>query len=471
MPEGNVTAALALLLLIPAAVLAFSIWRPSIATAVVLLGAILFLPERSCFDAPMVPALDKCRIAVLCCAFALTGVGRREAQKARILRGKDWLVLASLPLAQLVTVLTNLDAGPHMAVPIPPTEVFSVVLAGALDVTGPFLLGRLVYRTASNAHDLLKALSMCGLAYVPFIIVEIKAGPIFHPAVYGFLQHSLAQTIRGDGFRPMVFMAHGLALAVMMFAATAASVIIARSERSRILGVPAWIVAVGLVVLFPFIKSSAALLYLAVAVFALVAFNPKAQANLAFGVICAVWCYIALRICDWFPTWKTVDLLARLGLGDRAGSLGFRFYSEDVVLARALERPIFGWGGWGRGTAGAIVDGAWIGILSGVGLVGLLLNFGLTSLPIVVARRRLGRADPSAQPVLSGLSVVLALTVIDLLPNGLFNNLQAFLAGALTGLAWGIPDERKRSFLPQLLSWWRTRRRHVSQTHPMQPRR
>ncbi|MEZ4288411.1 MAG: hypothetical protein R3A47_09765 [Polyangiales bacterium] len=51
-------------------------------------------------------------------------------------------------------------------------------------------------------------------------LVELRFSPQLHRWIYGYHQHNFVQTIRAGGYRPMVFMSHGLA--VSLFTATAA---------------------------------------------------------------------------------------------------------------------------------------------------------------------------------------------------------------------------------------------------------
>ena len=55
-----------------------------------------------------------------------------------------------------------------------------------------------------------------GLIYVPLCLFEVRMSPQLHNMVYGFAQHSFGQTVRGGGWRPMVFMQHGLAVGLFM---------------------------------------------------------------------------------------------------------------------------------------------------------------------------------------------------------------------------------------------------------------
>ena len=60
--------------------------------------------------------------------------------------------------------------------------------------------------------------------------------------------------------------------------------------------------------------------------------------------------YYTLRIFDIWSGRTAVDVASFLFGPDRAGSLEFRLMNEDLFIAKALQRPIFGWGGWGRGS-------------------------------------------------------------------------------------------------------------------------
>jgi hypothetical protein len=124
---------------------------------------------------------------------------------------------------------------------------------------------------------------------------------------------------------------------------------------------------------------------------------------------------------------------------DRRGSLAFRFANEDLLLAHARERLLFGWGTYGRNrvfdAAGrdiSVTDGFWIIILGIAGLVGFLVAFGVLLWPVIWARRRLrNHGDDQDKRHLAGLALILALTAVDLIPNGLWCYYPYLFAGAL----------------------------------------
>ncbi len=84
-----------------------------------------------------------------------------------------------------------------------------------------YFVGRCYMGDLPALRQLAVALLLAGLVYMPFCLLEIRLSPQFHNWVYGFYQHEFQQTIReGGAFRPMVFMQHGLAVAMFMACAT-----------------------------------------------------------------------------------------------------------------------------------------------------------------------------------------------------------------------------------------------------------
>jgi hypothetical protein len=455
---------LALLLAIPLTIAAFALKKPHVAAITVLLGSMMFLPEAVSMDLPLVPYIDKHRIACLCIFVALLSTSSRRIDQAELFQPIDWILLI-LPFFDIWTILTNLDgfqAGPRFVPGHVLKDILARILATGLDFCAPFLIGRIIFRRLADAQDLLRVMATAGLFYVPFILIEFQVGPEFHLWVYGYRQGSIDQAIRGTGFRPVVFMIHGLAVAIFMYTVTISSAISA-AYKTKIFGLSARAVSIFYTILFPFLKSSAALMYTMFTLPAVLFLKPKAQTKLAAVIVSFALIYQVVRITDAVDVWKSIDLMSKVFGAERAGSMGFRMLNENLLRDRALERPWFGWGGYGRGhifdAAGndiSVTDGYWIILLGDRGLVGLTAAFGLLAGPVFLARRRLPKMDPKAQTAVAGLALVQSFTVTDLLPNGMFSPLPLVLAGAIAGLALGIPKDRGNQYLPLLLAWyWR----------------
>jgi hypothetical protein len=115
-------------------------------------------------------------------------------------------------------------------------------------------------------------------------------------------------------------------------------------------------------------------------------------------------------------------------------------HNEDVLMARAHEKPVFGWGSWGRnqiwsetGRLLTVTDGRWI-ILFGVGGWTLLLaEFGLLSLPLFLLWWQSRREGVTVAPHVATLAVIHAINLVDLLPNATLTPLTWLFAGALLG--------------------------------------
>src|ERR1700677_1559558 len=79
---------------------------------------------------------------------------------------------------------------------------------------------------------------------------------------------------------------------------------------------------------------------------------------------------------------------------DGAESVEFRFKCENLLIIKAVEQPVFGWGGWGRSDAyfnanspwpkRVPTDGLWIIILGTKGYVGVTLLYLTLILPAVL---------------------------------------------------------------------------------------
>ena len=158
----------------------------------------------------------------------------------------------------------------------------------------------------------------------------------------------------------------------------------------------------------------------------------------------------ALRTTDTFPTDALVAQAEKIN-EERALSLWFRFDQEYQLLQRALEQPLFGWGGYNRnrhfdpvtGEDLSVTDGDWAIQIGSRGLVGFVAVYGLMTVPVVLTWRRIKKVKKRQdRQRLAALALITSLLVVDLLPNGLFHCLPFFLSGALFGLLQGLSDTR-----------------------------
>ena len=411
-------------------------------TAWLMILPVMFLPTGAAYKWPLVPALDKHRIAFLSIAAGLLLFHRRELRfRMRDARFPAAILLVVV-LGVIRTVQTNPQAlvyGPRIIPGLTSHDILSIATALTLDLFLPFVIGAQVFRREEDLRDLLDVLSLCGLIYMPFCLVEVRLSPQLHYWVYGFYQHEFAQSMRDGAFRPVVFMNHGLHVASFYFTCVLASLAL-RKAGARVDPPAAVRVALaGLVLLLA--RSMGALIYSLVAA-VLMFFRPSrrwfTRALIAMTLIVAL--YPVTRAAGVFPRREIVAFFARIS-PERAESLDFRFQNEEMLVARAMERPLSGWGTFGRnriyaewGQDMSVTDGAWIVLLGAFGAVGMVATFTLLLVPVLrfVWHRR--RIPKQSRVLLGSLALMVMLLIVDMLPNARSDGLILVYAGALLTL-------------------------------------
>ncbi|VTU01964.1 Uncharacterized protein OS=Chlorobium limicola (strain DSM 245 / NBRC 103803) GN=Clim_1847 PE=4 SV=1: O-antigen_lig [Gemmataceae bacterium] len=318
----------------------------------------------------------------------------------------------------------------------------------------PYLLARLYVTDAAKLRDLVLAVVIGAAAYAPLCLLETAVSPQLHRWVYGFHQHEFGQSIRFSGYRPMVFMEHGLAVGFWMVAGAVAAVWLRANGALGVIPLPGgrrvsglW-VAVGLGLVAVACKSTGALVLGAVALAALFASRAAGRSLPIALVLCAAPAYCLVRTQGVWDVNQALALVDSAVGADRAQSLEFRFQNESVLVARALERPIVGWGGWGRsrvydeyGRATTVADGMWIIVLGKRGIIGLVTLGVVLIMPVALVLVRHGArlwTDPAAAPT-AAAAAVLAVYSIDCVLNAMFNPVYVLVLGALVALRRDAP--------------------------------
>jgi hypothetical protein len=296
---------------------------------------------------------------------------------------------------------------------------------------------------------MLSAFAIAGLIYVPFALVEIRMSPQFHYWVYGYHQHSFLQTMRWGGYRPMVFMSHGLSVARFFVIAALGALLVAR-ERPTICGIPSRIVCAILFVTLILCKSTGAIAYGALGLLIVGVGRMRLRQTAAVVLAAGVLLYPALRAADAVPVTKILETAGWVD-SERQQSLSFRFENEDALLTKARERIMFGWGEYNRSAIfdemarpSSVTDGHWIVLFGVMGVAGFVAGFGMLLVPVLLARRRLRRVlDKNDRSLIAGVALLIALIGLDLVPNGLFANYPYLMAGALAGVSRALARERR----------------------------
>lgn len=456
-----------------------------------ILGGYMALPQITQIGLPLLPDLDKVLIPnvtafVVCVAL----VRERVVVVPQNLLARVLLVL--FVLSPAFTVFTNTEPlrfglvtsdhttwmgifSPANAT-IPGLRLYdslSVVVAQIIFML-PFFLARSLLAHERALAELPRALVVAGLIYSVPILIENAIGPELHRMVYGFIQHDYGQAIRFGGFRPYAFMPHGLWVAFFAMMCFASALLQARQagpeERTRAIMIAIWL---GLMLV---LCRSVGPWALALVVAPLVLFfGPRMQLRIAAMMALTAMAYPLLRGSGIVPAEALVRFIAGLS-PDRAESLAYRFTNEDILLERAADKPLFGWGAWGRnlvydpetGEALTISDGQWIITIGQSGWLGYIATFGLLCLPLFALWWRYRQVPNTQIPAQVGLlALLLGANVVDLLPNATLIPFTWLLAGALLGHA-ELQAERTRPARIDKLRQSSTRRTLLATAQPRQ---
>ncbi|MDM7458940.1 MAG: hypothetical protein P3W94_006240 [Paracoccus sp. (in: a-proteobacteria)] len=351
------------------------------------------------------------------------------------------VLIALTVFAPFVTVATNpepLVAGISYRPALGTSDAVHGVILAIIGLM-PFLVGYYVLSSREAIRIFMRILLIAGLAYSIPMLIEVRLSPQINVWIYGFFAHDFSQAIRYGGFRPMVFLQHGLWVALFAMSVAVAAAVAFRTAPSGGRQKPLLILGYLMIVLV-LCKSVGALAMGLLFVPLVLLLHPR-QLLLFCGLIAlAVLIYPAANWAGWVPIAEIGDFISGLD-AERGQSLTFRFENERLLLDRATEKVIAGWGGWGRmfevdpltGRETTIVDGQWILTIAMSGLIGYIATFGLLCGAII--RQMFGAARQQADMWTTGLVVILTANLIDLIPNATLTPLTWVAAGALTGLA------------------------------------
>jgi hypothetical protein len=422
----NQLAYLALLAWAPLGLLLFALLRPRTASAVVLLAGSLLLPI---IVLPLPGPVQLGKHEAISLALLL-GVLVFDARRIADYRPRvlDLVFLAWLA-AGAASSLAN-DLGSY--------DAFTVVLNRSIEWGVPWFIGSLYFASRDGLRFATWAMFLSGVAYVPLCLWEVRMSPQLHTMVYGWAGLGFEQTMRGGGWRPTVFMAHGLELGLWMAAATVAGFVAWRYGRRRgPFGVPTAALLAGLAGTLVLCKSTGATLLGAIGMLAALRSTRRFSGQV---LLFAIPVYIGLRIAgDGWVEQLLVDLSSGIST-DRAGSLQFRYDNEVLLLRKVREHPMFGAGGWNFGVvvdpeSGELIpitsDSFWIIAAATTGLFGLIASVGVLWFPAV----RGLLASGTRRPERLGASLILAILVLDCMVNDFVPAFYVALAGGLAHVA------------------------------------
>lgn len=190
-------------------------------------------------------------------------------------------------------------------------------------------------------------------------------------------------------------------------------------------------------------KSTGAMMLMVLGVLILYTLQVTRKAFLFLLVLLLPLAYVITRGSGYWDGQNLINAVASVASEERVGSLAFRMDNENVLSVRAKERPLLGWGAYGRsfvrdeeGKPISVPDGLWILAFGQSGVIGLSALLTLLLLPPLLFIRlyppRLW-GETSIQAIAAN-PLLMVLFTLDSLFNAMFNPLILLLAGGITSL-------------------------------------
>ena len=431
---------------VPFCMAIFLSFRPVRALFIVAVGGFLFLPQFS-IDSHFVPYNKETMIPLAMLAGVLIGdIGALKR-----------LRLGWIDLPVVVFTIVPLASGLHNG--FSPYDSAAAAASNFVAYGIPYFLGRIYLRDSATIWRFAMAMFFAALIYLPFCLFEMHFGPWFHEKLYGgpaFPDYS--QSIRDGGFRPIVFMQHGLMLGMMMAAGALCAIWLwaCQALPRTIAYVPSGIWALALAVATVLCHSSGATILLAVGLGVLLV-TRRLHSYLPVLVLAALpVAYMTARAGFHWSGENLVSFVGKYASSDRAASLETRLENETRLVNKAMEKPWLGWGPKGnqqianiddKTVLGAIPDGMWEWHLGAWGLVGLAGAYGMLLLPTLALLWRFPR-QAWGHPALAApevLAVICLLYAVDNLFNNMVNPLFYLAMGAVASAAMTPRDSVPRA--------------------------
>lgn len=433
--EGpNILVTVALFGWIPLVLVLFMLLPARRAVIVATLGAWLFLPMWG-FKLPGIPDFSKVSATSI---GLLLGVLLFDSPRLLVYRFR----LLDLPMALWVIApsISSLVNG------IGAYDAISALVAQLVMWGIPYFIARLYFTDLASLRELAIGIFVAGLIYMPLCLYEVRMSPQLHRFVYGYHPSAFTMTRRFGGYRPMVFMQHGLMLGMWMATATLTGLWLWwNGALKRLWGMDLQWLVIAMAVTTVLCRSTGSILLLALGFAVLLAARWTRSSVPMLALLALTPLYIAARLGGLGIEDTMVSISREFISVDRGNSLRFRLQNEDLLLIRAMHQPMFGWGRSGaarvRSSEGedlAVTDGLWIITLGNYGLLGVASITAALLLPGLWLCRRFPARDwghPAlAAPLVMG--VLLALYMMDNLMNAMVNPVFELMAGATVSIVY-----------------------------------
>ncbi|XAL98721.1 hypothetical protein OT109_14170 [Phycisphaeraceae bacterium D3-23] len=421
----------------PVVALVLFTWLPARRAAIAsYLGAWMFLPQMSPFIYENLPEYDKAAASALGVLLGTVIFSPGTFFKFK----PSWFDLPMLLwlIVPLFSAIAN-DVGGSMTKSA--YGGMTMIITQTMIWGVPYYMGRCYFQDFGALRDLAMGVFIAGLVYAPLCLLEVRFAPRLHLWVYGSHAHSFVQTIRLGGFRPTVFMQHGLMVGLFMASSTVVGFWLWLSGARKVMwGLPMSSLVGFMIVTTLFCKSAGALVLMVVAMGTLLVLYYMNSRVAVVALILIAPTYVVTRTAGLWTGDQLVSVSQDFFGAERAGSIDGRMYNEDLFTERAAERPWLGWSGWNRfqvidhnGKLMSTPDGMWVIARGQFGFVGLLAIGTFLLIPAILLSVRFSEKTwlrPEFGPTVA-LTIITLMFTIDCLMNAMISPLYILVIGGL----------------------------------------
>lgn len=427
---------------LPLVMVLFLLLPPRRAVVVSLIASWLFLPQLG-FPVKLVPDYDK--MSATCYAIILGAL--LLDPKNRVLNFKfHWIDIPIIVwcIAPFMASVTN-DLGMY--------DGMSNLVRRGVEYAMPYLIGRLYFQTPEDMKEFAVAMVIGGLIYVPLCLYEARMSPNLHENIYGFRPFfDWQQAKRWGGFRPTVFMKHGLAVAGWMSTTAVLAFWLWRTRAIKgVFNIP-MVAVFGILAVTTFLcKSAGALMLMVLVIVAMMSTRYLNTKILLMAGIIAVPTFLLCRTTGVITGEELVKVAASVS-ENRSKSLQFRLDHENAVVEHTAEKPLFGWGGWRRAfdvylpdyNSLAVPDSFWVHSYGQTGYAGLISLYTFFLLPpgMLLFKMRLREWNDPRYAAISGMAMSSLVYSLDCLFNAMLNPIFVVAMGGLAGMAATLKRSR-----------------------------
>ena len=407
----------------------------------------LLLPASFEINFPGVPPFTKASIVSISIFLYLLFKRKKLGIKDFSFKEKVFLILVLI--APIISTLNNTDRYLHIS-GLSLYDGLSQSVATLL-VFFPFIIGYKYFRDKESHIVALRYFVLMVLLYTVLILFEIRMSPQLHTMLYGYFPHSFAQTARDGGFRAVVFLGHGLLVALLVSVAFLISSVLWRAKIKIFKRLTYnWLIVLFLLLVLVMSKSYGAL-FIGITGFIVLRFFPYKLIFIAtYLLVGTYFVYPVMSANGIFPHQQMVNVVSSIN-ESRAASLQFRFTHERQLLIHANEKPLFGWGGFGRNRVYdpetfrdiSVTDGRWVITLGTRGWLGFFAEFIFIALSIFYASKAVSilkkhKESKNEALLLTAHAFIVSLILIDQIPNSSLSFFYWLFIGILYGRSYGV---------------------------------